>query len=274
MIPVSYSGHVFRLNANSLEIAGTIILDPGGQITTSSFDLAGGTLMGEGTVVADTFLNDGIVSSGLSPGKLDIHAPYVQGAEGRFLVELGGLIVEDQHDVLVIEDVASLAGILEVVMIGGFTPELGDHFDIMQAESFAGGFDTTIFPAHYDFALSLVNSDTTLRLTAIVVPDPATMGDTNGDGIIDELDLGNFVAQFGGPPDLESADFNGDNFVDLEDFALLRENFGFGVATAPDAEFEATTTPEPATLFLLALGGIALLGRRKCGMCVTATGKG
>ena len=262
VIPVNYSGHVFRLNANSLEIAGTIILDPGGQITTSSFDLAGGTLMGEGTVIADMFRNDGTVSPGQSPGMLNIDAPYTQGAGGRFLVELGGLIAEDEYDVLVIEDVASLAGILEVVIIDGFAPELGDHFDIMQAESFSGGFDTTIFPAHYDFALSLVNSDTTLRLTGIVVPDPATMGDTNGDGIIDELDLGNLVAQLGGLPGVESADFNGDNFVDLEDFALLRENFGFGVVSAPNAEFGATT-PEPGTLGMLALGGLALLSRRR-----------
>jgi hypothetical protein len=264
VVPVSFSGHVFRLNANSLEIAGTIILDAGGQITTSSFDLAGGTLMGEGTVVADTFLNDGIVSSGLSPGRLDIHAPYVQGSDGCFLVELGGLIPEDEHDVIVIDDVASLGGTLEVFIIDGFAPSLGDHFDIMQAESFVGGFDTMIFPDHYDFALSVVNLDTTLRLTAIVVPDPATMGDTNEDGVIDELDFGNLVAQFGGDPDDESADFNGDGRVDLNDFVIMRENFGFGVGLAPDAEFLAAT-PEPATLSLLALGGLVVLRRRKRG---------
>ena len=172
---MSYSGHVFRLNAKSLEIAGTIILDPGGQITTSSFDLAGGTLMGEGTVIADAFRNDGTVSPGLSPGMLDIDAPYNQGAGGRFFVELGGLVAEDEYDVLIIQDIASLGGTLEVVFIDGFTPGLGNHFDIMMAESFVGGFDTMIFPAEYDFALSLVDSDTTLRLTTTATPEPATM---------------------------------------------------------------------------------------------------
>ena len=175
VIPVSYSGHVFRLNANSLEIAGTIILDPGGQITTSSFDLAGGTLVGEGTVIADTFRNDGTVSPGQSPGMLNIDAPYNQGAGGRFLVELGGLIAEDEYDVLVIQDIASLGGTLEVVFIDGFAPGLGNHFDVMVVESFVGSFDTTIFPAEYDFALSLVGSDTTLRLTTTATPEPATM---------------------------------------------------------------------------------------------------
>ena len=175
VVPVNYSGHVFRLNANSLEIAGTIILDPGGQITTSSFDLAGGTLMGDGTVIADTFRNDGTVSPGQSPGMLNIDAPYNQGAGGRFLVELGGLVAEDEYDVLIIQDIASLGGTLEVVFSDGFAPRLGNHFDIMLAESFVGSFDTTIFPAEYDFALSLVNSDSTLRLTTTATPEPAAL---------------------------------------------------------------------------------------------------
>jgi len=99
-----------------------------------------------------------------------------------------------------------------------------------------------------------------------VIPEPDTPGDTNGDDIIDYSDLDNLAAQFGGAPGIDSADFNGDNFVDLEDFAILRANFGLGVESAPDAEFGAIT-PEPATLSLLALGGLALVWRRKRGEC-------
>ncbi len=50
----------------------------------------------------------------------------------------------------------------------------------------------------------------------------------------------------------------------MVDFAILRENFGFGVTAAP--EFEATV-PEPGTLSLLVLGGLAVIRRRKRGMC-------
>ena len=95
-------------------------------------------------------------------------------------------------------------------------------------------------------------------IAAITLP----LGDTNGDGIIDQLDYDNLVAQFGGPPGTDSADFNGDDRVDLEDFAILRGNFGFGAESAPDAEFGATT-PEPTTLSLLALGSLAVLRRRR-----------
>jgi hypothetical protein len=88
--------------------------------------------------------------------------------------------------------------------------------------------------------------------------EPQTPGDTNGDGIVDDSDITNLVAQFGGPPDGESADFNGDNFVDLADFAVLRGNLGFGAEPpAPDDAFGAGI-PEPATMTLLALGALSL----------------
>ncbi|MDP6547078.1 MAG: PEP-CTERM sorting domain-containing protein [Phycisphaerae bacterium] len=88
-------------------------------------------------------------------------------------------------------------------------------------------------------------------------------GDSNGDGVVDDVDYDNLMSQFGGTPGADSADFNGDNVVDLEDFAILREHFGFRPVTAPDAEFGAPV-PEPVTVLLL--GGMAapfVLRRRR-----------
>jgi len=89
---------------------------------------------------------------------------------------------------------------------------------------------------------------------------PDVLGDTDGDRDVDAIDFNNLVAQFGSLPGVESADFNGDDFVDLEDFAIQRGNFGFGVASASDGESGATT-PEPTTLILVA-GGLPLLLKR------------
>ena len=64
-----------------------------------------------------------------------------------------------------------------------------------------------------------------------IVGQPPTPGDTNLDFVVDDLDYNNLVAQFGGPPGAQSADFNNDGIVDLADFIIQRENFG--IAAAP-----------------------------------------
>jgi hypothetical protein len=93
----------------------------------------------------------------------------------------------------------------------------------------------------------------------VLIIEPDTPGDTNGDDIVDEWDYDNLVAQFGGPPGVESADFNEDGRVDLIDLAILRRNFGEGV----EPPSPGAAAPEPATLILLAGGLPLLLKRRK-----------
>ena len=107
-------------------------------------------------------------------------------------------------------------------------------------------------------------SDGVLRPNLVMVGVPySTPVDINGDGVVDELDYDNLVAQFGGPPDAaESADFNGDGLVDLYDFAIMRAYFGYGVAAASNAELVATT-PEPSSAVLLLLGLGAVVRHRK-----------
>jgi len=96
----------------------------------------------------------------------------------------------------------------------------------------------------------------------IVVP-----GDTDGDEDVDLTDYDNLLAQFGGPPPGgptdPDADFNDDGMVDMTDFEELRAHFGTGVPPAPEGGLGATTTPEPATMGLLALGGMFVLKRRR-----------
>ena len=92
-----------------------------------------------------------------------------------------------------------------------------------------------------------------------VVGQPRTPGDTNADHVVNDLDYNNLVAQFGGPPGAQSADFNDDGVVDLNDFVIQRENFGIAAAPFPTT----AAVPEPSTLILLLVAGFGLVGNRK-----------
>jgi len=97
-------------------------------------------------------------------------------------------------------------------------------------------------------------------------------GDINLDGDVDLVDLGtfsgNFDRVFHRPVTWADGDFDGDGDVDLVDFGLLSGNYGYGVPAPLNLGVDASgfsVVPEPGTMVLLALGGLALHRRRQAG---------
>jgi hypothetical protein len=73
-------------------------------------------------------------------------------------------------------------------------------------------------------------------------------GDTNGDGVVDLVDLNNVRNHFGDVGLGDTSPFDGD--VDLDDLNAVRNNFG--------ATGGATAVPEPSAVLMVLLGALAI----------------
>ena len=264
-----YDRAVFRLN-------GTLDASIGGNVIVAGESRLGGT----GTVIlsATTMLDvqgGAGVSPGASVGTLNVttnggtvqlvdNSIYEwevgQPGETDTIDITGGTLDLDNFTLKIIDAEGYVAN--DTVELPVFTYS-GTSVDMSGFDGLAERFDTSALGANGDVwswgALTLTNSGGTIYLTGlsggVLIRVP---GDADNDGDVDLADLGIFESQFGGPPiGADSADFDNDGDVDLDDLAVMRDNYGYTSPTAPSA-----ATPEPATMTLLAIGGLMALRRR------------
>jgi len=150
-------------------------------------------------------------------------------------------------------------------------------------ENFAGDFGNTVmfyditnYTVGDEFEIWLYGRDddgkqsisySGLTWDFIGIDDPLLPGDANMDGTVDLADFGILRSNFGLSvgATFGQGDFNEDGAVDLADFGILRANFGSS-ADGPMAVLDgwyATVVPEPGTLALAGVAGMALLRRRR-----------
>lgn len=125
---------------------------------------SGGRLLGDGAVSAEV-ASAGSVAPGDGIGTLEVLGDYAQ--TGTLEIEIGGLGPGAGHDQLVVAGHASLGGRLEVVLVGGFAPVLGDAFPLVSAASRSGVFAQLSLPpapAGSHWKLSYAATGVTLRL--------------------------------------------------------------------------------------------------------------
>lgn len=87
-------------------------------------------------------------------------------------------------------------------------------------------------------------------------------GDVNLDGVVDQTDADIFRAHYatGGGKTWLEGDFNANGEVDFDDAWRLLGNY---VGQAPPGGMMSYLTPEPATMAIVMLGGVAMLTRRR-----------
>ncbi|MBA6152496.1 T9SS type A sorting domain-containing protein [Gelidibacter maritimus] len=137
-ILIRYSGE--------LENNGTL-KNLGAQITNL------GTLTGINIEHGSHFSNDGVLSPGNSSTAIgtyrfdDFINNYTQTASGSLNIELAGTVAGVSHDQVIVKKIATLGGTLNVTLINGFEPAIGDVFTVLyQGDGIVGSFATVNLP--------------------------------------------------------------------------------------------------------------------------------
>ena len=181
---------------------------------------------------------------------------YSQGAGTGLLMEFDRLPDNPFGAVLSVDGAVDLAGALEIGLVHGFVPAEGDMFNLLDFSGLSGYFDDIVLPS---LPSGLVWDAAQLYVDGSLTVLARHGGDANNNGVVDVGDLGvlayNWKQNGRG---WSTADFTGNGLVDVGDLGVLAANWGW--SRAPGSE--GPTVPEPATLGLLALGGLVIHRRR------------
>ena len=225
-----------------------------GDITFADAVNGGGGFFGPGT---PTF--DGGFSPGDSPGTVTFESDIVLADTNTLAIEIGGLTPGSEYDRLEVGGFASIDGTLDVSLINGFVPSVGNNFGFLFANGgFGGTFDTLNLPditsMGMDWLLNPGGSTLFLQVVATLT------GDLDGDGFVGISDLNIVLANWNQnvPPANPLADPSGDGFVGIDDLNQVLGNWNAGTPPAQDG----AAVPEPASAVLM-LGALTFLHRRK-----------
>jgi T5SS/PEP-CTERM-associated repeat protein len=240
------NGTTSKIGANTLFYAGLVAIQAGGKLeaagTLDTGYLSNGGELSVGIGTVESLMIDGDLAS-LSTASINI--------------DLAGTST-GSYDTLQFNGNAVLDGNLVIESL--FTPSMGDAFLVISAGGELSGEFDIVFGVNdvdgitmglvYDYGLETVTIKANLE------------GDLNGDGFVGILDLGivqdtNHWNMEVTAADLLSGDADGDGFVGINDLNIVLGNWNAG--TPP---ISLPNVPEPASLALLGLGGLAAIRRR------------
>jgi autotransporter-associated beta strand protein len=250
----------FTLNSGTVTVP-TLDLSSGG-----GFDFNGGTLKAV-TVLGNLTNNGGTFSPGASPALSTISGNYVQNI-GTLLMELGGTTPGTGFDRLLVSGMATVGSTLAVQLVNGFTPTLGQSFEILNATGGINGLFTSnsfpTLPGNFTWRVLYGANTVTLSIGPpggpVIISPP---GDYNQDGVVDAIDYTVWQDSFGSNTKL-AADGNGNGVVDDGDYNVWRSHFGMVGSNGPGGGgIGGGTVPEPSTIALLLFGALPLAWVRR-----------
>lgn len=177
------------------------------------------TLYGSGDAAIE-LTNDGTVAPGYSPGIQNL-ATYTQGEDGTLEIEIAGTGeagAVDGFDQLNVSGDANLGGKLDVKILEGYTPEVGDTFDFLTFDTLSGKFDelSGVFGFNGSYYFEVVQNANSLSLEVKALMDGSALGIEVPDEAA-EISLGHFLnesyLQSGNVSITLAADIQVDEFV-------------------------------------------------------------
>ena len=256
----------FANDGDILVTTGSTVRIDGTLTNNATATLSGSGLVKMGNTGIVNITNDGEISPGASAGLLTVDAGTLTfGATGSLTAELGGLTAGAEYDRLAVLGNVALAGTLDASILGGFSPAIGNTFDILVTSgTLTGTFDTVNLPAAPGEGFSIFYGPNFVRLTVLRLT-----GDLNGDGFIGITDLNIVLGNWNQnvtPGDFSQGDPTGDGFVGIADLNEILGNWNAGTPfpsapTLPPAV--AAAVPEPASATILALGAWGLTRRKR-----------
>jgi len=163
------------INHGTWRIDGGTMTPTSGSFSNGPSGILGGDGVFDRTLVA--FSNSGTIAPGASPGVFTVVGNLPFAPTAHLAVEIGGRSSGIQYDRVVSSGAASLDGSLDVSLVDGFVPEVGDSFVVALFPSQSGGFAQVNLPLlPGDRRWDLVASATalTLNVAAVLTPTPSS----------------------------------------------------------------------------------------------------
>ena len=174
------------INSGSVTVTGDATIDASGVLNIApgqSFTVTNGTLTnnglieGKGELIVSpdaTFINNGTLAPGNSPGRLDIQGDFVLTKSGQIVFEIAGTTPATQYDQIIATGTAFLNGTIKIVFINGLTslPE-GTSLQLLQAASIQGnptinapdGFNLDLLTGQVTFSTTTTSPSGNVTLT-------------------------------------------------------------------------------------------------------------
>ena len=179
------TGAVLELN-NQLNLQGNTLIKTGdGTLKINHvLNAGGGTFIcfqgscgGGGAVAGNLSVVGAILSPGNGPGRMTVTGDFDLGAEATLLLEVAGTIDGSQFDVLDVGGHAAVDGTLQMALLSGFRPTVGDRFNLVDFGSLSGTFAQILVPdltAGLAWDTSQLYNDGSITVVAAAIPEPSS----------------------------------------------------------------------------------------------------